>query len=85
MTRSIKRFFCFAGAVAAGVVCFGLWSANVQAFTGGGGTPPCSTTSSVSMCYTPTHTTVLNVPPATQSTNLSTGKYTCGACATSGS
>lgn len=84
MTRSIKRFFCFAGAVAAGVVCFGLWSAKVQAFSGGGGTPPCSTTMSVSMCYKPTNTTVPNVPPATQSTNLGSGQYSCGACPTSG-
>ena len=84
MKRSIRISF-FALAVAVGALSFGLWSANVQAFTSGGGTPPCSTTSNVSMCYTPTHTTIFNVPPATQSTNLSTGKYTCGACPVSGS
>jgi hypothetical protein len=87
MTRSIKRFFCFAGAVAAGVICFGLWSAKVQAAgtSGGGGTGSyCNQTGNATMCYTPTHTTVNNVVPTQQSIYLSSGKYTCGACSVSG-
>lgn len=84
MTRSIKRFFCFAGAVAAGVICFGLWSAKVQAFSGGGGSY-CNASAPATMCYTPTHTTVTGVVPAQQSTFLASGKYTCGACPTTGS
>jgi hypothetical protein len=82
MTRSIKRYFCFAGAVAAGAVCFGLWSAKVQAFSGG--TTYCNSTANVDMCYKPTNTTKPSVPPATQATYLSSGQYSCGACATSG-
>ena len=82
MTRSIQRSFCFAAAIATGALFFGLWSAKVQAFSGGGQT--CNATQNVSMCYTPTNTTVNNVPPATQSSYLASGKYTCGACPTSG-
>ncbi len=89
MTRSIKRFFCFAGAVAAGVICFGLWSAKVQAAgtnsgSGGGGGSYCNQTGNATMCYTPTHTTIPNVVPTQQSAYLGTGKYTCGACPTTG-
>jgi hypothetical protein len=83
MTKSIKRFFCFSGAIVAGVVCFGLWSSNVQAFSSGGGTY-CNASGNATMCYTPTHTTVYNVVPSQQSTFLASGKYTCGACPTSG-
>lgn len=36
------------------------------------------------MCYTPTKTTITGVVPTQQSVYLSSGKYTCNACPTTG-
>jgi hypothetical protein len=84
MTRSLKRFFCFAGAVAAGVICFGVWSAKVQAAgTSGGSAQYCNSTGSpATMCNTATKTTYTGVSSTQQNIWLSSGSYTCGACGT---
>ena len=73
-------------AVVIGASAFGLfWSSKVEAYGGGGGGTYCNNDGSpATMCYTPTNTTVPNVSHTNQSINLSSGKYMCGACPTSG-
>ncbi|TCO91952.1 hypothetical protein EV701_107233 [Chthoniobacter flavus] len=85
MKRSISRFFFFTAAVATGALCFGLWSAKVQAVTTGNGPwcPPntlADHTTTVDMCY---QGKTVSAAPSTQTTYLTQKTGTCGACGTS--